>query len=148
MKLRFVIEKENSQNKNAGYLPPAQPNTLILGHKGESECCSQLLFVCRGHRHGCPGKRISGVPVSNNVSKPGIAMQTLTPGLRRLGRKGSEFQANLGFTARPCLKKNQNKTKNKQTKKNKTIQKLCSVQVGWPTPLIPALGRQRQADLL
>jgi hypothetical protein len=53
----------------------------------------------------------------------------------------SEFQDNQGYTEKPCLEKQkQNKTKQQQQKS------LNLARQWWRTPLIPALGRQRQAD--
>jgi hypothetical protein len=44
-----------------------------------------------------------------------------------------------------CLSQ-KNKTKQNKTKQNKTKQNKTNAGQWWPTPLIPALGRQRQAD--
>jgi hypothetical protein len=58
----------------------------------------------------------------------------------------SEFQDSQGYTEKPCLKK-QNKQKTKQ-KKNKPKQSKNGTESEqwWRTPLVPALGRQRQED--
>jgi hypothetical protein len=48
------------------------------------------------------------------------------------------------FQKRDLVSKN--KTKQNKTKQNKTKQETKDSLAWWPTPLIPALGRQRQAD--
>jgi hypothetical protein len=59
----------------------------------------------------------------------------------------TEFQDSQSYTEKPCL---ENKQTNKQTKnqnnKKETLKGLVGNQAWWCTPLIPALGRQRQAD--
>jgi hypothetical protein len=63
------------------------------------------------------------------------------------GRQISEFKASLVYrvssrtaraTEKLCLEKQKQKTKTNQKKKK--------AEQWWRTPLIPALGRQRQAD--
>jgi hypothetical protein len=41
---------------------------------------------------------------------PGVVATAVIPALRRLRQKDHEFEANQGYTSRPCLKKTKNRT--------------------------------------
>jgi hypothetical protein len=45
------------------------------------------------------------------VHKPGVVVHTCNPALWRLKQEDREWQANLGYIARPCLKKKKKKKK-------------------------------------